>query len=369
MKIKLLALSLLLLGLSACIKSEPAYREADIVDMVVDDDAFLTRGISENTVQLVISNLADYTHITPIITLSPGATVNPASGVSQDFSNDKTVTYRVTAEDGIHYKDYVVSVIEKISLRHEFGEWKDQISGTLTYPIVADLLWANANQGIILAMVLNYMPKGIFPTDKTDDCVSEPYAAKMETLKGPGKILNMNIPLASGSLFRGEFSYVFGSNPLKALRLGVPHPEADGIPSLFNGYYKYTPGETFTDEDGNVVPGRIDEMSMYAVIFKVTKGAAADKEYLDGETILTSDRVVGRAEWAENGPGMTFREGPNGFTGFSIPFVYTEALDFEENDYRLTIVCSSSKDGNEYMGAVGSTLIVDNLEIICDPIE
>lgn len=371
MKIKSLLLSITLLaGLVSCIQDEPAYREADIVDMTVDDPAFLTRGISENSVQLVITDQADYTRIAPVISLSPGATVSPASGTPQDFSNGKTVTYRVTAEDPQYYKDYTVTVIEKISLRHEFEEWTTKGSETNPYPILSDLLWANANSGIVMAMVFDSnIPKGVFPTSSTTDCVSGNYAAKMETLKGASRVIFGNkIPIFPGSLLRGSFSANM-SNPLKSLRLGVAHPKTDGLPSLFNGYYKYTPGETFTDKDGEVVPGRVDEMSMYAVIFKVTKGAAADKEFLDGETILTSDRVVGRAEWKENGPTITFSEGPNGFTKFSIPFVYTEALDFEENDYRLTIVCSSSKDGNEYMGAVGSTLIVDDLEIICDKIK
>ena len=32
--------------------------------------------------------------------------------------------------------------------------------------------------------------------------------------------------------------------------------------------------------------------------------------------------------------------------------------------YKLAIVCSSSKDGDSFMGAGGSTLILDELEVI-----
>jgi hypothetical protein len=45
---------------------------------------------------------------TPVISLSPGATVNPPSGQSQVFSGDKT--YTVTAEDGTTTKTYTVKV-------------------------------------------------------------------------------------------------------------------------------------------------------------------------------------------------------------------------------------------------------------------
>ena len=370
MRINICLIGILTAVFSSCIKDEPLYREADIVDMVVEDDAFLTRGISENSVQLVITDQADYTKIVPLITLSPGATVSPASGVPQDFSKGKTVNYRVTAEDGVHYKDYTVTVIEKISLRHEFEDWTTAGSTTNPYPILEDLLWANANSGVVMAMIIDSsIPKGIFPTSGTTDCVSGEYAARMETLKGASKkILGNTIPIFPGSIFRGSFSANM-SNPLKSLHLGVAHPKTNGAPSLFTGFYKYTPGEVFTDKEGNEIPGRIDEMSMYAVIFKIPEGTPEKEKYLDGETVLISDWVVGRAEWKENDPSVTLKEASNGFTEFSIPFIYTEDLDFDENVYKLTIVCSSSKDGNEYMGAIGSILIVDNLEIICDPIK
>ena len=35
-----------------------------------------------------------------------------------------------------------------------------------------------------------------------------------------------------------------------------------------------------------------------------------------------------------------------------------------EKQYKLAIVCSSSKDGDKFQGASGSTLIVDDLEVI-----
>ena len=39
-------------------------------------------------------------NLSPIIVVSEGASINPGSGVPQDFSNDKTVTYTLTCKDG-----------------------------------------------------------------------------------------------------------------------------------------------------------------------------------------------------------------------------------------------------------------------------
>jgi autotransporter-associated beta strand protein len=48
------------------------------------------------------------TALAPTFTLSTNATLSPASGSTQDFTNP--IVYRVTAEDGTTYKDYSVSV-------------------------------------------------------------------------------------------------------------------------------------------------------------------------------------------------------------------------------------------------------------------
>jgi len=51
------------------------------------------------------------TDLTPTITLSSGATVIPASGVSRDFTSP--VPYTVTAEDGVTYQEWTVTVTQE----------------------------------------------------------------------------------------------------------------------------------------------------------------------------------------------------------------------------------------------------------------
>ncbi|MBP6064854.1 MAG: PCMD domain-containing protein, partial [Bacteroides sp.] len=53
------------------------------------------------------------------------------------------------------------------------------------------------------------------------------------------------------------------------------------------------------------------------------------------------------------------------YTEFNIPFTFVEGKTYEAGaKYKMAIVCSSSKEGDKFKGAVGSTLIVDELEVI-----
>jgi hypothetical protein len=352
---------------TSCIKDEPLNMEADIVDMKVDDETFITRAITDHTVQLIVSEKADYSKITPVIEVTPGATVSPQSGVAQDFSNGKSVTYTVTSEDGKYTKSYSVSVTSKISLKNTFEEWTMSGSDKAPYPVLSDLLWSNANSGISILVGTGSLIIDQYPTDKTTDCVDGRYGAILQTIKGT-KVFGINYPIFSGSMFRGAFSANM-SNPLKSLLLGQAHTKENGKPIMFNGYYKYKPGDVFTGKNGETIPHRTDSLSMYATLFRVQKGTPAGEGYLDGETIFTSDRVVATARWSHTSEDVVEIPAINDFIHFTIPFRYKENPDFNKYDYRLAIVLASSKDGNEYQGAAGSTLTVDNLEIVCDPIQ
>lgn len=61
----------------------------------------------KKTISLTLPKGSDLTDIKPIIETSSKATVSPASGVSQDFTNP--VSYTVTAED-LSTVDYIVSI-------------------------------------------------------------------------------------------------------------------------------------------------------------------------------------------------------------------------------------------------------------------
>ena len=67
-------------------------------------------GIIDNTnytIALTVPKATDVTKLTPAITVSPNATLTPASGVQEDFTNP--VTYTVTAQDSSS-QTYTVTV-------------------------------------------------------------------------------------------------------------------------------------------------------------------------------------------------------------------------------------------------------------------
>ncbi len=62
-----------------------------------------------HTVDIAVAAGTNVSSLTPTITLSPGATISPQSGVAQDFSSP--ATYTVTAEDGTTMQPWMVTVV------------------------------------------------------------------------------------------------------------------------------------------------------------------------------------------------------------------------------------------------------------------
>ena len=88
----------------------------------------------------------------------------------------------------------------------------------------------------------------------------------------------------------------------------------------------------------------------------------ANANYLTGDNVLTSDAIVAIAR-LDNG------EETDEYIEFNIPFEYRQEYDKnkqEDYKYRLTIVFSSSKTGDVFEGAVGSVLLIDDVELICE---
>ncbi|MBK5723083.1 PCMD domain-containing protein [Dysgonomonas sp. Marseille-P4677] len=370
----LLATAITALSLSSCIKDEPLGKETDIVSFKIEGDEYVSSDISETTVSVIVTEYADLLNIIPQIEVSQGATISPESGVKQDFS-EGPVTYRITSEDKKYWKDYTVSFIKPalLNLVFDFENWEESKQGFYNMMLKDNnnkliKLWDSGNPGIA------FVNKGEFATAPTSDAYKGNYAAKLETLEGNINFVNLKIPIFSGSLFYGNFTLDHGiGEPRKCLMLGQYYPSSIGKPLKFTGYYKYKPGSKYVylDSNNNVqtTTSIKDEMSIYAVLFKVDKKEAA-KTYLDGITIMDSEKIVARADWKPETASITDKpaEEGKGFTRFEIPFIYKEGeeLDFENYIYKITILFASSKDGNEYKGAIGSTLIVDEVEIISE---
>lgn len=83
----------------------------DIVSFVLPEQTgTATIDVGAHTVAIEVEKGTNLTKLTPIITVSPDATISPPSGMTQDFSSP--VTYTVTAEDGSP-QEWLVIVKEK----------------------------------------------------------------------------------------------------------------------------------------------------------------------------------------------------------------------------------------------------------------
>ncbi len=81
----------------------------DITNFVVDEQVSAAEIDNTNHEILVkVEDGTDLTNLSPDITVSPGASVNPSSGASQDFSDN--VSYTVTAENGTDQQEWIVEV-------------------------------------------------------------------------------------------------------------------------------------------------------------------------------------------------------------------------------------------------------------------
>lgn len=366
-------LSVLLL--SSCFKDEPLNNECDILSAWVEGDEYADNfyhdaqmrieniSSGDKDITFSIRSLMLLPKSIPVhFTLTPGATIQPENGSAQDFTAGP-VTYTVTSEDGTWKRQYTVSFKEatmptfKFAFEnvrtiqgindnkyHEFFEvGKD---GTVHN------IWASGNAGAILIKI-NSAPEDQ-PTYSTPDgyvgrgvCLNTQSAGSLGAFAGK--------PIAAGNLFMGRFIFEnVITNPLKTTEFGRA---IDRIPVRATGYYKYRPGEIFTDKDMNVVPGRVDEASIYAVFYR-NKDENGKDVFLYGDDVLTSPYIIKKAVVASLPP-------TDEWTRFEMFFEGSEASQelALERGYSLALVFSSSKDGASFEGAIGSVLYIDEVEV------
>ncbi|MDE6116329.1 MAG: PCMD domain-containing protein, partial [Duncaniella sp.] len=225
------------------------------------------------------------------------------------------------------------------------------------------LAWASGNAGF--ALTLQGTTPSTFPTFQSDNgwtgkCV------EMVTRATGSFGESVKKPLAAGNLFLGKFDMNNAVNkPLESTQFGTPFIN---VPLSLSGYYKYRPGETYcrmNSTTGKLEPvdGKTDECNIYAVFFEVTD----DMEWLDGTNVMAEDNpnILAVARLSPGQRGLTAD-----WAEFNLPFVYREGKTVDpeklaEGKYSITIVFSSSIDGDYFSGAIGSTLLVDEVFISC----
>ena len=308
-------------------------------------------GLAEGVINVTVDGNGNISAVVPTITVSSGATVIPASGEPIDLTGG-TATYTVVAEDGTVKSYSVATKKSSSSVFYSFDNWTET-GGT---PEVDG--WASCNAAVNLIMSMGSLGgityTGDYPVRPTDDSM-EGKAVIMESVDTQGgKIFGQKIPkVTSGSIFLGTFNaFAAIQDPLSTTQFGIMF---DQKPLVLRGYYKYTAGSEFYDENGTLVPGTTDECSVSAVLYEVTSDS--EDEVLDGNDIYTSDRITAIGQMTSGSVSE--------FTLFNVNMEYKKEYN-PDGLYRLAIIFSSSKEGNAYRAAVGSTMIVDNLTLYCE---
>ena len=356
MKTKHLTICFLLAFLStSCIKNESPNSEADILTCTLPGVILTIPPIIQNEdVTILVTQNTDLTRLAPEFTLTPGASIQPPSGTVRDFTQPQK--YIVTSQDGQWQKLYTVSVVDS-ELKTTYN-FEDTLGGQKYYVFVEKengkvvMQWASGNPGFALTGV----PKTAddYPTLQAD-YGKEGKCLELITRSTGSFGSLMKMPIAAGNLFIGSFDILSAlKDPLAATRFGLPFYH---IPTYLTGYYKYRSGDQFTKQ-GKPVADKRDICDIYAIFYETDNQVKT----LDGTNAFTSPNLISVARIAD-------AKETDQWTAFTLPFVarpgkFIDKDKLRSGGYNVSIVFSSSMEGDKFNGAVGSTLLIDEVELL-----
>lgn len=359
---------LLILFFTGCIKDGPLDPEADILTFSFPAGSQRIKNVeiyNDKIIAYPKKNVSLQDSVFDI-TVTPGAVWER---IEKAVVNDTLFFVKVTSEDKAHTKMYSVIQVADFPDRLDFENWV-QYSNNYMYenPKDESLQWFSSNNGTAIAWNSAGKAADEYPLRKTSIRHSGNFAAELRTMKGPGSIAGgvTFIPCLAGSLYLGGFDVLMGLvSPLKSTRFGIPFNS--GKPVKLTGYYMYQEGtEDYINANGSVNPFRGDTCSIYSTLFKTDENV----EYLYGDNVSTSDHIIARAEMyhSEIVQGNEFIpfELYFDYESFGVPF---DPEELQHNEYKITIVFSSSKRGAYYEGRPGSRLIVDDVKLHYEDVE
>ena len=386
---KLFAGMILCLAVASCIQDEALNVEAAIDGCSGSNIQLANINTYSKTVSIYVSKSTDLSALEIKFELPDGASINPVNALANDdapkydFSTSKVpITseqtleqyqrmFKVTSESGTTEAVYTITVIKsEPPTEYHFENIED---GNNNYHIFYEfnqqkaemLQWASGNPGFQLTgMGKNTMD---YPTLQTQGYIGK--GVKLET-KGTGSLgLTVGMPIAAGNLFIGSFEV---GNALKdakaATKFGFPFFKH---PTKLEGYYKFKPGtEYISGIDKSQSPPKIvidpsmegkDKGDIYAILYR----ADNVNDFLDGNLNFDSEeKIVYIARISD-----TEMKETDTWTHFSIPFEHRKEIEqsaLDEGKYKLAVVFSSSIEGANFKGSIGSTLWIDEVTIHCE---
>ena len=396
------ALAAVPLLLASCIAAEKENTECDIeavslhfdnpIEIFYHEYDTLREVISSETeVIFTIRNYANVQGIPTTLRHTPGSSVYTTSengeevpflnGSVVDFSDEQVHHFRVVSEDKMWSRDYNISVVHdkpsEGNLFIDFESYYLDPTGKFYIwdapDVFTDGVWKNGNPGFKIskssAMPMEYPSVPIAGGGPDGSaCV------KLETLDtGPfGRMVNMR--LASGSMFNGIFDVGNAlKDALRATQFGTPFTHK---PILLRSWLRYEPGEVYQDRMANPMEGIVDEPDIYFVLYR-NEDEQGNKVVLDGIDVLTNPHIVGYGRlphrFNPDGAERLTDDPIHGITTewkeIDIPMEYRSEVDetiLENKGYSLVISFASSWQGGDFMGALGSKLYLDNVQLFCE---
>ena len=375
MKIKTLTSCFFLaFAISSCIQDEALNSEAAIDGCTGADVQLANINANEKIVDVYVHKGADLAKQELKFTLPEGATIKPNNSRDGDTGNfynfseaGNSRSFTVTSENGefkptytinikptelptvYHFEDLLIAENTPYHILYEFAPSTSQ-------GISKVLQWSSGNPGFALTGMAKSPTD--YPTVQVEGGFNKK-CVKLET-KNTGSFGAMvKMYIAAGNLFIGTFEVGNAlANPRKATNFGF---QFDKRPKTLKGHYKFKAGDVYSAE-GKPQEGVRDKCDIYAVMYEAENNSVM----LNGDDVFTSDKLVSLARIKPEDVVESDQ-----WTDFEIPFepVKGRVIDdtkLKNGEYKLGIVFSSSVDGAYFKGAVGSTLYVDEVELICE---
>lgn len=168
---------------------------------------------------------------------------------------------------------------------------------------------------------------------------------------------------AAASLYVGAFGELSGTEGA-IINFGQPFTSR---PVALKGYFQYAPmaiDHVGSNQPANTVS--IGDSDMCSIFIILSKGTY-QVDNTDTSTLLNEEKVKNTDQFIAYGelPASECVSTNGQWKEFNIPLKYKENV-FGEQPTHLIIVCSSSKYGDYFTGGAGSTLYLDDFELIYD---
>ena len=303
----------------------------------IDNDSLIaTVRVSENQ---------DITQVKLLeLEVSSLARVSPEEGAVVDFSDP--VTFEVTAEDGSK-ANWLVTVEKQGSKpqlsNSDFNQWYPTSGGYMEPGAdEATTLWATGNAGVVTLAPANTTP---------EDLGGGNFAARLETISLP--VIFGSPALAAGSIFIGEFE-VNISNPAASAKFGKAFT---GRPKGFKVTYQYTPGAK--NQDANKDPLPYSDQAYIWVTLEIRDGS--DISRVASGWFRTEETVT---DWQLLEVDLVYGELPSSAPDYIKIKSGETYADPNATPTHISVVFTSSADGDKFEGAPGSLMLVDDFELV-----